>query len=371
MKISSYQNIKISLVLLALLLASPDLSMAGGCNCGTIQSMITRAQTAINANTTNEATLIRTEITVAAQNIIGTIKVSTSTIVRAIMDLKESNVATLKGLGAAKVAQDTTDLYGKTAQPGGLCGSSTVGAGVQVGAQAATLLRKDMREKQIDYSNNPNAKPLDYLNRTLQEDHPDVKAMPEAIYPLARTLTPDQLAQAHETVKTLADPRPLPVETDAQKKTAAGQTYSAARLVHQGRVQTAMDSLNHHIAYHAPTLPEDVTTWAKDQWKEAGASGTPPGIVDGKMSEAALHNLLVQMRLGNPNWYAQVASATEAGLLRELVLMQAVQLQLTQRNTEYLDRLSVLTALSYLTTMEGTTGKEMEALYARMLGTQH
>ena len=88
------------------------------------------------------------------------------------------------------------------------------------------------------------------------------------------------------------------------------------------------------------------------------------------MSEAALLNLLVQARLGNPNWYTQIAGATEAGLLRELVLMQAVQLQISHKNLEYLDRISVVTALDYLSRMEGTTGKDMDALYARMVGTQ-
>ena len=342
----------------------PSAAWAGGCDCGAIQSMINRSQGIINANTSAEAAGIRTEITLAAQNIIGTIKVSSASIVRAIIDLKESNAAAIKGLLAAKEAVETGDLYGATAQPGSLCGSSAVGAGVQVGAQAATDVRRDMRGKQIDYSSNPNARPLDYLERQLAEDHPDVKQMVEGIFPLDRTLTAEQLAQAHEAIKTLADPRPLPMPTDDQKdNTAAG-------LVHQGRIQTAQEALNHHVAFHAPTLPPEVAQWAVEQWKQAGAQGTPPGVVDGKMSEAALLNLLVQARTGNPNWYTQIASATEAGLLRELVLMQSVQLQLQHRNTEYLDRLSVITALDYLTRMEGTTGKEMEALYRQMIGTQ-
>ena len=344
---------------------------AGGCDCGYINHMLAQQTEVINANTTAEAAGIRTEITEAAQNIIGTIKVSTASIIRAIIDLKESNVAALKGLGAARAAQETSDLYGAASQPNGLCGSTTVGAGMQVGAQAGALVRKDMREKQIDYSSNPNAKPLDYLERQLAAEHPDVKQMIEAMFPLDRTLTAEQLAQAHEAAKTLGDPRPLPVETDEQKEnTAAGQTYAAARQVHQGRVQAALEAINQHIGLHAPTLPEDVAAWAAEQWKEAGAKGTPPGVVDGKMSEAGLLHLLVQARMGNPNWFAQIAAANDTGLLRELVLMQAVQLQISHKNMELLDRISVVTALDYLTRLEGTTGKEMEALYRQMIGTQ-
>ena len=76
------------------------------------------------------------------------------------------------------------------------------------------------------------------------------------------------------------------------------------------------------------------------------------------------------MRLGNPNWFTQVTSATEAGLLRELVMMQAVQLELTRKNNEFLDRLSFLASLDYLTRMEGSTGQEMNDLYTRMIGAQ-
>lgn len=355
-------------------LLSPSTVWAGGCDCGTISALLTRTQMQtvqqVNVNTSAEAKGIRTEITVAAQNIIGTIKVESAAIVRAIVALKESNAAYLKGLAAAREMQKTEDLYGKAAQPSSLCGSTTVGAGVQVGVKAGAQVHGEMRKKQGEYSNNPNAKPVEYLNRILEEDQPDAKTIPDVMFPLERTLTADQLAQAHEATKTLADPRPLPMPTDGQKDTPAGQTYAAARIVHQGRVQTAMEALNHHTAFHAPTMPDDITSWAKEQWEKAGAKGTPPGIVDGKLSEAALYNLLVQMRLGNPNWYAQVAGETEAGLLRELVLMQAVQLKLTHKNTEYLDRISVVTALDYLTRLEGTTGKDMDELYGRMIGTQ-
>ena len=103
---------------------------------------------------------------------------------------------------------------------------------------------------------------------------------------------------------------------------------------------------------------------------EAGGSGTPPGIVDGKLSEAGLYKLLSQMRVGNPNWFAQIATATDAGLLRELVIMQAFQLELTRKNTDLLNRLTVIASLDYLTRMEGTTGKDMDDLYTRMVGAQ-
>jgi hypothetical protein len=76
------------------------------------------------------------------------------------------------------------------------------------------------------------------------------------------------------------------------------------------------------------------------------------------------------MRIGNPNFFAQITAATEAGLLRELVMMQALQLELTRKNNELLDSLAVTASLDFLARMEGTDGKAMTDLYPRMVGTQ-
>ena len=351
----------------------PASAWAGGCGCGSINAMITVAKTetiqAVNAYTAAEAQAIRSEILVAAQNIIGTIKTESATIVRALVALKESNAATLKGQAVAGEAMKTEDMYGKAAQPAGLCGSSSLGAGIQLGAQAGREIHAAMRAKPLAHANTPK-KPVEFLQRVLAEDQPSQQESLDALFPLGVTLTEDQVAQAHETIKTLANPRPLPVVTEEQKETPAGQTYAAARKIHEERVAAVMESLNNHVVYHAPTLPEDVTTWAENQWSEAGGSGTPPGLVDGKLSEAGLYKLLSQMRVGNPNWFAQIATATDAGLLRELVIMQAFQLELARKNTDLLDRLTVIASLDYLTRMEGTTGKDMDDLYTRMVGAQ-
>jgi hypothetical protein len=226
--------------------------------------------------------------------------------VRAIVGLKESNAAMIKGQAAASEAMKTEDLYGKASQPSGLCGASSLGAGLQLSLQAGAQVRGTMRDKQREYGSRAGARPVEYLDRIMNDDHPDAKAMTDALFPLKDTLTEDQVSDAHESIKTLTNPRPLPVVTDAQRETAAGQTYAAARLIHEGRLAVVTESLNSHVIHHAPTLPDEVTSWAQSQWSEAGGSGTPPGIVNGKLSEAGLFKLLSQMRIGNPNWFVQV-----------------------------------------------------------------
>lgn len=362
------------LVISAIFLTLPANVWGSGCDCGTINGIITNAkmQTVqeVNAHTSAEGEAIRSEILRAAQNIIGTMKAESATIVRAIIALKESNAANMKGQAIAGQTLKSEDMYGKAAQPAGLCGTTSLGAGVQLSMQAAKEVQGTMREKQIEYGNREGAKPVEHLERILNDDHPTEKETVDAIFPLDTTLTEDQVAQAHESVKTLANPRPLPVVTDEQKETPAGQIYAAARKVHEGRMETMMDALNSHVAFHSPTLPDDVTTWAKNQWNEAGGSGMPPGLVDDKLSEAGLHKLLSQMRIGNPNWFTQISEATDTGLLRELVMLQAFQYEISRKNNEFLDRLTVIASMDYLMRMGSTTSKEMEDLYTRMVGAQ-
>ena len=214
------------ILLVACVLCFPARAWAYGCDCGSVQSMITtaHAQTVqlVNANTTAEAQAIRSEILLAAQNIIGTIKTESATIVQAIVNLKESNVAAMKGVAAAREATKTEDTYGKAAQPSGLCGSTSLGAGVQLSTRASGQVHRDMRSKQLEYTNDPGARPVDRLERVLNDEHPQEDEFTDSLFPLEDTLTDEQVGKAQEVIKTLAQPRPAPVVTDEQKETPAG-----------------------------------------------------------------------------------------------------------------------------------------------------
>ncbi|MDR2819178.1 MAG: hypothetical protein LBB60_01410, partial [Desulfovibrio sp.] len=99
-----------------LFLLFPSHAWAAGCDCGSVRSIVMMAKMetiqTVNANTSAEAAAIRSEILLAAQNIIGTIKSESATIVRAIIGLKESNAAMIKGQAVAGEAMKTEELYG-------------------------------------------------------------------------------------------------------------------------------------------------------------------------------------------------------------------------------------------------------------------
>lgn len=321
-----------------------------GCDCGSMQTMFTTSDnnvtSSINSNTTAQAEAIIEAVETASTNIIGTLQTQTKTLVSALQLLKEEFHKTIKSTSITEQLINIEDVYGNASQPDLLCGGSNVGAGIQVSVQASEILRNALRENQIAYSNNENAKAVDFINRVLS-DHPSVEEMVVTMRPDNHTLTDDEVILANETIKTLANPFPLPMLTSEQLATSAGEGYEIARVIEEGKKGVAMDALNENVAHHSPTLPTDITTWATEQWNASGATGTVTGVVDGKMSQAGLFALMSQLRTGNPNWIANISKMTNMGVAREQLFIDALNFEVQRQNNELLQRLVVLTALHY------------------------
>ena len=105
-------------VLLALLITVfPAQVWAGGCGCGSVRAIVTAAKSetiqAVNAYTATEAQAIRSEILLAAQNIIGTIKTESATIVAGAGRTQGKQCRHAQGAGCGGEAMKTEDMYGK------------------------------------------------------------------------------------------------------------------------------------------------------------------------------------------------------------------------------------------------------------------
>ena len=195
-----------------LITAFPAQVWAGGCGCGSVRAIVTAAKSetiqAVNAYTAAEAQAIRSEILLAAQNIIGTIKTESATIVRALVALKgESNAATLKGQAVAGEAMKPRTC---TARPRSLPDCAEAAPGARASSSALRPDRKShaaMREKQLEHAHT-SKKPVEFLQRVLADDQPSEQESLDALFPLQSTLTEDQVAQGPKAVKTGEIPVP-------------------------------------------------------------------------------------------------------------------------------------------------------------------
>lgn len=85
------------LLISTLILFAQNQAFASGCDCGSVSAIVKMGTLEVNLNTAKEAQSIRSEILLAAQNIIGTLKVQTATLARALQDIKETLSAQMKG----------------------------------------------------------------------------------------------------------------------------------------------------------------------------------------------------------------------------------------------------------------------------------
>jgi hypothetical protein len=100
-----------------------------------------------------------------------------------------------------------------------------------------------------------------------------------------------------------------------------------------------------------------------------GGNGSVPGLENGLLSENSLFWLLTNQRLSSANWHEEVLpTLPEAGLLREMASMMAVQLELSRRQNEYLENIATTLALQSLDTLEKDTGAALRNQYRKVAG---
>ncbi len=351
---------------------------AGGCGCGGVRAIVGRAESNIITKIADtkstvilESNLIQGQITQAAINIIGTMKTNNALVLRAIQDHKETTANTLKGLVATMESQKTMDYYGPGSIPNNMCQGTTVGAGIQVTSQVNDLVRAGLQKRVGDYiSYSEKKKPVEYIEELTAEDHPLAKEASTFIFPEGKTLSSDDFKNADKILTTTAVGIPTPPMSARQQRTPAGEGYTALKQIHDTRVQLNAEALSKHISYHeAADIPE-IAQWAMEQWKAMGNTDEPPGVINGEMSLAALYNLLSQTRVGNPNWFVDIGQKNPTGLMREMVMIQALQLEMTRQNNELLSRISVGLAIQNSIMLDEYNKKHVEPAYIRAIGVQ-
>ncbi len=355
----------------AMLLFSSS-AYGAGCDCGSVSLIVSRVGTqtvsSVNSNTNMQAQMLKVEINSAARNIIGTLQTQTKSIVSALQLLKEDFHKTIKSTSMAEQLVEIEEIFGSDSQPELLCGGSGLGAGLQIADQASEILKTGLQEKQFEYGNNQNSRPVDFINRIISDEHPSLTEMTTMLSPKNYTLSNDEVSMANESIKTIANPFPLPLPTEEQLGTPAGEGYQTARTIQEGKKGLAMEVLNENVAYHSPTLPSDVTAWATEQWKSSGGTGEVPGLVNGSMSQAGLFALLSQLRSGNPNWIANISKMTNMGVAREQLFIDALNFEIQRRNNELLNKLLVITSLHYLNSIE--ENNEAKKVYQELISNE-
>jgi hypothetical protein len=277
-------------------------------------------------------------------------------------------VQAIKALDKNEAERVTERTYEEGSQPKSICGNDALGASLQLGTLTRDKARADILERAMGRSVR-HPRQVDYIAELGSDTWPDATALAAlGLGTGPRTYSLEETATAVRVLESLSNPVPPPKLPEDRKNTPAGLNYEAQRKDFELRLALYQGVLARDAADRAPTL-EGLADWAGSKWRDMGGTGSPPGLSNGLLSQESLFWYLANMRLASANWHEEaLPTLPEAGLLRELVAMEAVSLELARRQNELLGEIARLLALDGLENLN--TGKRQALLKQYSLASQ-
>jgi hypothetical protein len=286
----------------------------------------------------------------------------------AILMAQEKTVEAITLAELSEADRLTERTYEPASQPPTNCLNDEMGEAWRNASIAKTAIREGLMDS-VAQRSAKNAKPADYLKEIASGSlKTGDLARLLGTAPESLTLTLDEFSQAGEALGQLTDPLPAPNLPAQAASQPAGLLYAAAKSVLEKRLAIYQGVLAQRLANRAPTI-EGVSGWATRKWAEMGGTGSPPGLVEGKMSEDSLTWLIANLRLGSASWHEKTLPALpEAGLLRELAVMAAAQLELSRRQNQALENVAFMLALDGIDRLDQRTRPALRNQYRLALG---
>ena len=214
-----------------------------------------------------------------------------------------------------------------------------------------TLGRKNTAEAGVAVRENIESFNGMFVNRRSSmaaiRDLPEAVTSAENVFPQGNTLQTDgegegSVTNAVRWAQIATNPYPDLKANEELKGTPSGQDYEAVKKIKEANLTVPQLALSDIIAHKTPS--HELGTWAEQMNQIMGQSGTPSCVVDGKISADALLDMLTDLRYSNPNWPIDIHSKSTDGLLRELLLMDSVNLEFQRRNLVLLQHIVAMVA---------------------------
>jgi hypothetical protein len=300
-----------------------------------------KATSDVNSHTTMESMAIQNSIETVGETLaIELQKNRTSN--ESLVEFQTNSIRDLLvQMGSAKEKVEAERTFGPQSRFDVLCAEPEIGGNIQAGeiaeVQVQIRLEDDMKTHNREYRSEKAIR--DYIT-----DVPFEKISSESLFPSNKTLKKEGVKDAQNLSQLITNPNPNPELSDADKKTAAGRLYENQRKIKESLLVIPQLVFNKNIAAHSPSVP--LGDQAIEMHKSMGGSGDPDeiGIVDGKVSPYAALDLMVNSRFSNPNWYAELGEKNEVAMMRELLAMEAVNLELQRRQLELTQLMALMFA---------------------------
>jgi hypothetical protein len=312
------------------------------CDCGTLHGLLNSAADRVVGGI---APPLGQGIREAAAYNVANLRQDFTALRETLLMARDQVVLAIEAADKNSADRVTERTYEEGSQPKTVCGNDALGASLQLGSQNLRAASSDILGRAMERPGRyPRA--VDYLNELSGEAWPGPKAaLALGLSSGPRTYSLEETAQAEKLIEALSNPVPLPKLSEGKEASLPGKGYLALQKDYELRLSILQGALARGAAERAPTL-EGLGDWARGKWADMGGTGEPPGLVGGRLSQETLFWYLANVRLASANWHeGSLPALPEAGLLRELVAIQAVGLELSRRQNELLGDIVRLLAL--------------------------
>jgi len=150
------------------------------------------------------------------------------------------------------------------------------------------------------------------------------------VFPDDDNIVPGDINQVLENTILVINPNPFPALTNPHhRNTPSGQAYRALKKIKNTQLAVPQLALSEIVANKKSNYM--MQDWVDQMAKSIGAGPTHPNIEMGLMSADGILGLQTEARYANPNWVLDFHRKPIAGLLRELAMMEAVNLEFERR----------------------------------------
>ncbi|MDR2387839.1 MAG: hypothetical protein LBE80_09690 [Deltaproteobacteria bacterium] len=355
-------SLALSLVLKMTLAASP--AQAAACGCGTISQIVrSAAETIVSGISTALDASIKQAANYQTQNL----HKDLVALREAVLMSQESISQAIETADRQAAKRDIEKTYDSASQPITGCDNDTMGGELMLSKEAQAQTGLEIMDKVVERRSRHD-RPIDYLMELSAFPPPEMSPALLGALSSGRTLTLAELKQAERLLEAISDPMPLQKLPENLSQSPAGRIFEAEKNRHEARQNFFQSVLAQKLADRAPTL-DNLSHWAESKWSEMGGKGPVPGLTPDGLSYEALFWLLTNTRLASGNWHEEILpKLPEAGLLRELASMMAIDLELSRKRNEHLENISNLLALIGLDNLEAGSGQALRNQYRLALG---
>jgi len=250
----------------------------------------------------------------------------------------------LVGHRAAQDKVDTLNQYGPPSRAPYGCCDQTRAAEAVVARDAVVKTRAKLVEA-VRTIDNTVTTPESAKKLVVAMD-PAVESA-QTLFPASGTIAVADMIHARDMTRLLTNPTPTRAEHVDGADSVAGIRYAADRRIRQARIAVARQAVADIVAAKAPT--HNLSAWSRQMQVAGGkdATAAAAAIPAGLVSADTVLNTLVAMRYESPNWAINLHALSTEGLLRESLMMEAVQSQIALRNLRMLEKVTVLLATQH------------------------